>query len=184
MITLKELWIRCCTLIEEKSENSTNITDDEDIRAKLPIFTNQGIKAILQVKPILKFATLPGSEAELFGEYKLYKLPSDLYQLKKVHIDERFSQLANGNDDYIKIRKGYVGDISIEYSAFHEEIMADSPTTTKIMLTPDAISALEFFVCKGLILDDKEMFSYFFSAYNSAIESMSPHRSDKLISFE
>jgi len=187
-ITLGELYNRVCKLIEEYSGNEVTITDDEDIRLKLPIVANQGIKKILQAKPILKFCKLPlvdnegNALIEDFANFKLYKLPDDLFQLTEVHIEAQYWTTGNGDDNYLKTK--FDGEIPIEYNAFHKEIMSDSPLDTEIELTQECLQILEHYVCAGVSLDSPDTYAYFYGEYQNGLVNLSPKRSNRLAVFE
>ena len=188
-MSLKELYIRVCKLIEEYT--GTNITDDEDIRSKLPVLTNQGIKKILQVKPILKFAELEYGSASSFGAYFLFPCPDDMYKLRNVDTGgAEYWQTANGNKNYIKVRGGYYRSIFIEYEAFHTEINAETPIDAAdneqiiIELTAECFPVLENFVCAGLTTDSPEMYGHFFAEYQSGLQSLTEGRQKRLIQID
>lgn len=181
MITLKELKIRVLKMIEEYI--GSEMSDDSDIENKFPVFINQGIKKILQVKPIIKFCTLPFSDAERFGAFLLFRCPDDLYQLRSVSAGDGdvYWHTADGNTNYIKTKDSFSGDIFIEYAAFHEEISSDSPSDTVIGLTSDCLPILENFVACALTVDSPDINGYFDSEYKGGLQNLKEAITDRLV---
>ncbi|MCL2739574.1 MAG: hypothetical protein FWE47_00040 [Oscillospiraceae bacterium] len=190
MTNLKDFYIKVCRLIEEWT-NDNQITDDEDIRAKLPVLTMQGITKILQVKPIVKFAILPATEASEQMNFSLFELPEDLYQIRVVmpkHIDYRL--VGDGNNNYLRYENSAdLQDVYIEYEAFHPTISITTPIAADenknfiIELTDDCIPILENFVAMGLTIESSELYGHFFEQYQSGMANLTNSRSKKLVEF-
>ena len=183
-VTIQEFYTRVVKLIEEFTGSTSNVTDDEDIKNKLPILTNQGIKKLLQVKPIIRFATLKYADSIASGAGRLYPLPDDLYQLKRVYTDTKYLQTADGRKNYLLVRAPIINEnIDVEYSAFHAEINADTPEGTFIELTSECIAVLENYVAAGLTIDTNEMYANFYSEYQSGMQNLQKSRSSNVAQF-
>lgn len=190
MTSARDIYMNVCKLIEEYT-GSSNISDDEDIRWKLPIVLNQGIKRILQVKPIERFTILrPEDDDEHLG-ILIYRLPADLYRLRVVIPDGLdYRLIPNGNENFLEVSNHHSETpIRVEYISFHAEadtsIAIDSIENSNfiIELTPECIPVLENFMAMSLTTDTSEMYGNFFEQFNSGMANLARSRSERLVEF-
>ena len=99
-----------------------------------------------------------------YQRYVLYTMPSDFFQLNKVVLK---GQRDNGQsyqytEDFyweqrniIAINWFNVGEYSVEYAAFPEDITKDTLTTYELENTPDAQECYPFFVASQLLQNEQ-----------------------------
>ena len=185
MMTVGDCKIKALALLDENDlgENFP-YTSDADIAAKLSLFITMGLRVIAQQQKIVKSAvfTNPYSSASAFagtadpmdGDYLLFDMPSDFYQLKK--IDCGNGTLCPGKFTVDgKLRVTGEGKWQVFYHAMPAEITASASDTTVLSLSEDCATALPYYVAAHVLLaDGDESWVNYMSQFNMILSSMTP----------
>ena len=80
-MTLEEMKQKIYSMIEEYNEDADELTEDEDLAAKMNTVINQVQYELARIKKIPAYTTLEVTEGE---EMELTDIDSDMYQLDKI----------------------------------------------------------------------------------------------------
>lgn len=132
-------------IIEEYNETAANLTDDDDIAARIPVVFNTAYQEMSQIKKILKTTSLDRSGNGTTTLYREYDLPTDLYQIKSISfVSETTEEPLSGGEfffrgsDKIVVNDTEDGKVYIEYYAFPTVINSDIEDTFELEIDNDA----------------------------------------------
>jgi len=143
-MTLEEFKIKVYTLIEEYSENAEDMTEDEDIAAKMNSVVNQVQNEIARFKKINGYTTI---DVEKGQEMTLKDIDEQLYQL----------QLIRGvNTEIIGDRVIFDedGTAKVYYYKYPTQITQDTDDSYEFELDTDALEVMVYGVAADLLKSD------------------------------
>lgn len=143
-MTLEEMKIKVYSVIEEYSENADNLTEDEDLAAKMNSCINMIMNEMSRFKKIDAYTTLSVSEGD---NLSLTEITSDMYQLNLIRgVDyETVGNRVKFNED---------GTAEIYYYKYPEQIAEDTDDDYTFELDTDALEIMPYGVAGLLLASD------------------------------
>lgn len=169
-------------LIEEYAPNMTNLTEDEDIANRLPFLYNLAYKELAQTKKIIATKTYGEiSDENKENRYTSYSLPSDLYQIKNIFVQDSNNKQINA-DYYIVGNKIYINDNTpgntiLEYYKYPQEINEETENDFYLELDNDAQALLPYKVADDILKTDPSSdYTAFATEYQRKLQALDTRR--------
>ena len=169
-------------LIEEYTPNNNTYTEDEDIARRLPFLYNLAYKELAQTKKIIATKTYSEiTEENKADRYTSYSLPSDLYQIKNIFVQDSDNKQINA-DYYIVNNKIYINDNTpgntiLEYYKYPQEINEETEDDFYLELDNDAQSLLPYKVADDILKTDPSSdYTAFATEYQRKLQSLDTRR--------
>lgn len=143
-MTLGEMKEKVYTLIEEYSDEAEDLTEDEDLSAKINNVINQIQNELARFKKIPKDTTLEVTEGQ---EIALTDIDKDIYQLgiiRGVGYDTMNNKVIF-NDD---------GTARVYYYKYPKQITSETDDNYKFELTSDLLEIMPYGVAGDLLKSD------------------------------
>ena len=177
-------------LIEEYAPNMNTYTEDEDIARRLPFLYNLAYQELAQSKKIIAIKTY----SEVLDEnkedkYTAYSLPSDLYQVKNVFVQDSNNKQINA-DYYIVNNKIYINDNTpgntvLEYYKYPQEINEETEDDFYLELDNDAQSLLPYKVADDILKTDPSAdYTAFATEYQRKLQLLDTRRNIPSVTLE
>ena len=177
-------------LIEEYAPNMNTYTEDEDIARRLPFLYNLAYQELAQSKKIIATKTY----SEVLDEnkedkYTAYSLPSDLYQVKNVFVQDSNNKQINA-DYYILNNKIYINDNTLgntvlEYYKYPQEINEETEDDFYLELDNDAQSFLPYKVADDILKTDPSAdYTAFATEYQRKLQLLDTRRNIPSVTLE
>lgn len=148
-MTLGEGKKKVLMLMDEYSSGG-EITEDEDIAAKMTAFFDIGQKEVAKIKKIR--STL---KTELRGEGGRLSMPMRFQAVESIWVNgEECTARFKWRGDTLVIPEGLRGMLEIDYFAIPETIPDDAPDSYEFELPEDACNALPYFVASQQLITD------------------------------
>lgn len=169
-------------LIEEYAPNMTKLTEDEDIANRLPFLYNLAYKELAQTKKIIAtkmYSEIVDENKE--DRYTSYSLPSDLYQIKNVFVQDSYNKSINA-DYYIVGNKIYINDNTpgntvLEYYKYPQEINEETEDEFYLELDNDAQALLPYKVADDILKTDPSSdYTAFATEYQRKLQALDTRR--------
>lgn len=169
-------------LIEEYAPNLTELTEDEDIANRLPFLYNLAYKELAQTKKIIATKTYGEiSDENKEDRYTSYSLPSDLYQIKNIFVQDSNNKQINA-DYYIVGNKIYINDNTpgntiLEYYKYPQEINEETEDDFYLELDNDAQALLPYKVADDILKTDPSSdYTAFATEYQRKLQALDTRR--------
>lgn len=169
-------------LIEEYTPNNNTYTEDEDIARRLPFLYNLAYKELAQTKKIIATKTYSEiTEENKTDRYTSYSLPSDLYQIKNIFVQDSDNKQINA-DYYIVNNKIYINDNTpgntiLEYYKYPQEINEETEEDFYLELDNDAQSLLPYKVADDILKTDPSSdYTAFATEYQRKLQALDTRR--------
>ena len=169
-------------LIEEYTPNNNTYTEDEDIARRLPFLYNLAYKELAQTKKIIATKTYSEiTEENKEDRYTSYSLPSDLYQIKNIFVQDSDNKQINA-DYYIVNNKIYINDNTpgntiLEYYKYPQEINEETEDGFYLELDNDAQSLLPYKVADDILKTDPSSdYTAFATEYQRKLQALDTRR--------
>lgn len=169
-------------LIEEYAPNITELTEDEDIANRLPFLYNLAYQELAQTKKIIATKTYSEiADENKEDRYTAYSLPSDLYQIKNVFVQDSYNKSINA-DYYIAGNKIYINDNTpgntiLEYYKYPQEINEETEDDFYLELDNDAQSLLPYKVADDILKTDPSSdYTAFATEYQRKLQALDTRR--------
>lgn len=169
-------------LIEEYAPNLTELTEDEDIANRLPFLYNLAYKELAQTKKIIATKTYGEiSDESKEDRYTSYSLPSDLYQIKNIFVQDSNNKQINA-DYYIVGNKIYINDNTpgntiLEYYKYPQEIDEETEDDFYLELDNDAQALLPYKVADDILKTDPSSdYTAFATEYQRKLQALDTRR--------
>jgi hypothetical protein len=143
-MTLEEMKIKVYSLIEEYSENASDLTEDEDLALKMNGVINQIQNELARFKKIEDYTTLEGTEGTVID---FSDIDDNLYQLN----------IIKGLDCEIigqKIKFNENGTAEVYYYKYPTQINADTDDSQEFDLSIDVLEIMPYGVAADLLKSD------------------------------
>lgn len=146
-------------LIEEYAPNMQNKTEDEDISTRLPFLYNLAYKELAMTKKIVATKIYKEVDDEnKDDEYTAYSLPSDLYQIKNIFVQDSKNKRINA-DYYTVNNKIYINDTTpgntvLEYYKYPQEINEETEDDFYLEIDEDTQGILPYKVADDILKTD------------------------------
>ena len=168
-MTLSEMKQKIYSMIEEYSEDADELTEDEDLAAKMNTVINQVQNELARIKKIPAHTTLEVTEGE---EMELTDIDSDMYQLDKIReVDtDVIGTHVIFNEE---------GTAKIYYYKYPSQIEADTEDTFTFDITRDLLEILPYGVAGDLLKSDvSSQYGAVYSArYREMLQQLDPRYS-------
>lgn len=169
-------------LIEEYAPDLTELTEDEDIANRLPFLYNLAYKELAQTKKIIATKTYGEiSDENKEDRYTSYSLPSDLYQIKNIFVQDSNNKQINA-DYYIVGNKIYINDNTpgntiLEYYKYPQEINEETEDDFYLELDNDAQALLPYKVADDILKTDPSSdYTAFATEYQRKLQALDTRR--------
>lgn len=143
-MTLEEMKIKVYSLIEEYNENADNLTDDEDLSAKINSVINQIQNELARIKKISAYKTI---DVKKDDEMTLKSIDSNLYQLNLI----RGVEYTTIQD---RVIFGEDGTAKIYYYKYPKQINDETEDDYKFELSIDLLEIMPYGVAGDLLKSD------------------------------
>lgn len=165
-MTLEEMKIKVYSLIEEYSEDAAELTEDEDLAAKMNSVINQIQNELTRFKKIPKDVTLNVSEGQ---EMYFKDIDKDMYQLMNI----RGVSTDVMND---KIFFNEDGEAKIFYYKYPKQITFETEDSYKFELPTDLLEIMPYGVAGDLLKSDvSSQYGAIYSArYREMLQTLDP----------
>ena len=165
-MTLEEMKQKVYSLIEEYSEDADDLTEDEDLAAKMNSVINQIQNELTRFKKIPKDVSLNVSEGQ---EMYLKDIDKDLYQLMNI----RGVSFDVMND---KIFFDESGTAKIFYYKYPKQITSETDDSYKFELSTDLLEIMPYGVAGDLLKSDvSSQYGTIYSArYREMLQTLDP----------
>lgn len=143
-MTLEEMKLKTYSLIEEYSEDSDTLTEDEDLSTKMNSVINQIQNELSRIKKIEEYTTVEGTEGTII-DFK--DVANDLYQLN----------IVRGLDvDIIgqKIKFNESGTAEVYYYKYPTQINNDTEDDFEFELSTDVLEIMPYGIAADLLKSD------------------------------
>lgn len=143
-MTLEEMKIKVYSLIEEYSENASDLTEDEDLALKMNGVINQIQNELARFKKIEDYTTLEGVKGTVID---FSDIDDNLYQLN----------IIKGLDCEIigqKIKFNENGTAEVYYYKYPTQINADTDDSQEFDLSIDVLEIMPYGVAADLLKSD------------------------------
>lgn len=188
-MTLEENKKITLALIEEYSKTNKFLTDDEDIASRLNLIYAPNYQELSQSKKILKTKVLRDFTDNIETGYEEIRLPSNMYQLKRViALDENNVELEAdfktiGNKIYIN--KETIGKYVLEYYAYPSLITEDTEDDFELEIDQDVQMLLPYAVANDVLkVDPSSDYTAFLMEYKRKLEILDISRENASIVVE
>lgn len=165
-MTLEEMKQKVYTLIEEYSEDATDLTEDEDLALKINGVINSIQNELTRFKKIPKDVTLTVSSGQ---EMYFKDIDKDLYQLMNI----RGVSTDILND---KIFFNEDGEAKIFYYKYPKQITSETEDSYKFELSTDLLEIMPYGVAGDLLKSDvSSQYGTIYSArYREMLQTLDP----------
>ena len=165
-MTLEEMKQKVYTLIEEYSEDATDLTEDEDLALKINGVINSIQNELKRFKKIPKDVTLTVSSGQ---EMYFKDIDKDLYQLMNI----RGVSTDILND---KIFFNEDGEAKIFYYKYPKQITSETEDSYKFELSTDLLEIMPYGVAGDLLKSDvSSQYGTIYSArYREMLQTLDP----------
>ncbi len=169
-------------LIEEYTPNMKAYTEDEDIATRLPFLYNLAYQELAQTKKITATKTYSEiADENKQDRYTSYSLPSDLYQIKNIFVQDSNNKQINA-DYYIVGNKIYINDNTpgntiLEYYKYPQEINEETEDDFYLELDNDAQALLPYKVADDILKTDPSAdYTAFATEYQRKLQALDTRR--------
>ena len=165
-MTLEEMKIKVYSLIEEYSEEAAELTEDEDLAAKMNSVINQIQNELTRFKKIPKDVSLNVSEGQ---EMYFKDIDKDMYQLMNI----RGVSTDVMND---KIFFNENGTAKVFYYKYPKQITNETDDSYKFELSTDLLEIMPYGVAGDLLKSDvSSQYGAVYSArYREMLQTLDP----------
>ena len=165
-MTLEEMKIKVYSLIEEYSEDAAELTEDEDLAAKMNSVINQIQNELTRFKKIPKDVSLNVSEGQ---EMYFKDIDKDMYQLMNI----RGVSTDVMND---KIFFNESGTAKVFYYKYPKQITNETDDSYKFELSTDLLEIMPYGVAGDLLKSDvSSQYGAIYSArYREMLQTLDP----------
>ena len=165
-MTLEEMKIKVYSLIEEYSEDAAELTEDEDLAAKMNSVINQIQNELTRFKKIPKDVSLNVSEGQ---EMYFKDIDKDMYQL----MNRRGVSTDVMND---KIFFNESGTAKVFYYKYPKQITNETDDSYKFELSTDLLEIMPYGVAGDLLKSDvSSQYGAIYSArYREMLQTLDP----------
>ena len=165
-MTLEEMKIKVYSLIEEYSEEAAELTEDEDLAAKMNSVINQIQNELTRFKKIPKDVSLNVSEGQ---EMYFKDIDKDMYQLMNI----RGVSTDVMND---KIFFNENGTAKVFYYKYPKQITNETDDSYKFELSTDLLEIMPYGVAGDLLKSDvSSQYGAIYSArYREMLQTLDP----------
>jgi len=165
-MTLEEMKKKVYSLIEEYSDDAAELTEDEDLAAKINSVINQIQNELTRFKKIPKDVTLSVSEGQ---EMYFKDIDKDLYQLMNI----RGVSTDIMND---KIFFNETGTANVFYYKYPKQITSETDDNYKFELSTDLLEIMPYGVAGDLLKSDvSSQYGAIYSArYREMLQTLDP----------
>ncbi len=165
-MTLEEMKIKVYSLIEEYSEDAAELTEDEDLAAKMNSVINQIQNELTRFKKIPKDVSLNVSEGQ---EMYFKDIDKDMYQLMNI----RGVSTDVMND---KIFFNENGTAKVFYYKYPKQITNETDDSYKFELSTDLLEIMPYGVAGDLLKSDvSSQYGAIYSArYREMLQTLDP----------
>ena len=169
-------------LIEEYTPNTNTYTEDDDISRRLPFLYHLAYQELAQTKKIraIKIYNEIADENKE-DKYTAYSLPSDLYQIKNVFVQDSNNKQINA-DYYLLNNKIYInnntqGNTILEYYKYPQDINEETEDDFYLELDSDAQSLLPYKVADDILKTDPSAdYTAFATEYQRKLQALDTRR--------
>lgn len=152
-MNLLEMKKKVLRLIEEVSDNETNLTDDPDIRKKINDVTNQVMFEVARMKKIPAKAKLVIVEDDLDTDLKKHVV--DLYQLDNIRFKNEAGEEMEVDIFGTSVEFPEAGTATIYYFKYPERITDNTEDETYVFeLSDDALEVMPYGIAADLLKSD------------------------------
>ena len=165
-MTLEEMKIKVYSLIEEYSEDAAELTEDEDLAAKMNSVINQIQNELTRFKKIPKDVSLNVTEGQ---EMYFKDIDKDMYQLMNI----RGVSTDVMND---KIFFNENGTAKVFYYKYPKQITNETDDSYKFELSTDLLEIMPYGVAGDLLKSDvSSQYGAIYSArYREMLQTLDP----------
>ena len=165
-MTLEEMKIKVYSLIEEYSEEAAELTEDEDLAAKMNSVINQIQNELTRFKKIPKDVSLNVSEGQ---EMYFKDIDKDMYQLMNI----RGVSTDVMND---KIFFNENGTAKVFYYKYPKQITNETDDSYKFELSTDLLEIMPYGVAGDILKSDvSSQYGAIYSArYREMLQTLDP----------
>lgn len=175
-MTLEEMKQKIYAMIEEYSEDSDTLTDDEDLATKMNTVINQVQNEISRYKKIDAYTTREVTEGE---EITTTEIDSEIYQLNVIKgVD--YDVIGN------RIIFNEEGTAKIYYYKYPKQITMETDDSYKFELSQDALETLPYGVAGDLLKSDvsSNYGQVYSNRYRELLQSLDPRQAMSSMYFD
>jgi hypothetical protein len=165
-MTLEEMKSKIYSMIEEYSEDADDLTEDEDLAAKMNSVINQVQNELSRYKKIDAYTTMEVTEGE---EIDITDIDSSIYQLNVIKgVD---ADIIGG-----RVIFNEEGTAKIYYYKYPNQIDMDTEDTYTFELSRDALEILPYGVAGDLLKSDvsSNYGTIYSNRYKELLQSLDP----------
>ena len=175
-MTLEEMKQKVYALIEEYNEDANDLTEDEDLAAKINFVINQIQNELARIKKITGYATLNVKEGR---EISYKDIDSMLYQLNNIRgVDyDTMADRITFNED---------GTAKIYYYKYPKQINNDTDDSYKFELSTDVLEIMPYGVAADLLKSDvsSQYGSIYAARYREMVQQLDPRYGTGAVQFD
>lgn len=175
-MTLEEFKIKVLSMIEEYDEGEENLTQDEDIAAKLNSVINQVQNELARFKKIDAYKQMDVTEGQAIN---LTDIDMNIYQLNVIK-GIPFDPIGG------KIIFGATGTADIYYYKYPKQINADTDDDYKFELDRDVIEIMVYGVAADLLKSDvaSNYGQVYANRYKELVQTLDPRKGMQVMYFD
>ena len=152
-MNLLEMKKKVLRLIEEVSDNETNLTDDPDIKKKINDVTNQVMFEVARMKKIPAKEKVSITADKLDTDIK--ELVTNLYQLENIRFKNEAGEEKEIDIFGTTVEFPEVGTATVYYFKYPERITDDTADDTYVFeLSDDALEVMPYGIAADLLKSD------------------------------
>ena len=182
MTTLGDVKIRTLALIEELNKENESLTDDPDIREKLPYVIDQVQHELARIKKIAEYVELAvvAGQTVRFADIAA-ECGKQIYQLDRVTGP---AHDMRANNTILKFQE--TGTAAIDCFVYPTQITEQTPDSFPMELSEDALNILPYGVAADLLKSDVSTSygSIYASRYEQMLQRLDPRNAMPGISIE
>lgn len=181
-MTLKEMKLKVLALIEELNVDTTKLTEDPDIAAKINDVINQVMFELARIKKIPKYFEMEVSKGDVIRFVDLEKkCGNEIYQ---VSVLTGVKHLPKANGTVFKVTED--GIMEVDCFVYPERITDKTQDSYEFELTPDVLEIMPYGVASDLLKSDisTEYGSIYATRYESMKQMLDPRYATAFITFE
>lgn len=171
-MTLGEMKLKVLGMIEEVNQNSTALTDDPDIAAKLNDVINQILYELARQKKIGKYVEMEVHKGDLLTFEDIgSEVGYDIYQLGTIG---GVAHDIKANGTMVKVLEDGVAEI--DCFVYPERITEKTPNSYEFELSADALEIMPYGVAADLLKSDvsAEYGAVYATRYESMLQRLDP----------
>lgn len=159
-------------MIEEINPNSTNLTDDPDIAAKINDVTNQIMFELARIKKIAKYVEKAVSQGDTLTFEDIESVCG--YEVFQIGLVAGVNHTFKANGTMVKFLES--GTAEIDCYVYPERITASTKDSYEFELSPDALEIMPYGIAADLLKSDisSEYGNIYYSRYETMLSRLDP----------